>query len=42
MGVMGSYIIQLALSRTKKKITEIVDAKTNAIDKITGDGKTAL
>lgn len=32
MGGIGSYVIQLAMSRAKKKIRGIVDAKTNIAD----------
>lgn len=32
MGLLGSYIIQLIASRAKKRIRQVVDAKTNAID----------
>ncbi len=32
VGAMGSYIIQLALSRAKKKINEVVDKKTDIAD----------
>ncbi len=35
MGAIGTYIITFALSKTKKNIREVVDAKTNKADGIT-------
>lgn len=32
MGMMGSYVIQLVLSRAKKRIRNIVDTKTDIAD----------
>lgn len=32
MGAIGSYLIQLALSKAKKKVREVIDAKTNELD----------
>lgn len=41
MGLFGSYVIQLLMSRGKKKLREIVDVKTNIADgviSLNGDG----
>lgn len=35
MGFVGSYALQLALSRSKKKIREVIDQKTDIADKVT-------
>lgn len=37
MGGIGSYVIQLAMSRAKKKIRQVVDEKTNIADNKNGD-----
>lgn len=46
MGAMGSYIAQLALSRAKKQIRQVIDLKTNIADKVkpavTPDNKEGL
>lgn len=34
MGMVGSYLIQLIMSRAKKKIRTIVDEKTNELDEL--------
>ena len=34
MGALGSYLLQTLLSRAKKKITKVVDEKTNIADGI--------
>jgi len=36
MGAIGSYIIQLGLSKAKKQIRSIVDQKTNELDAMKG------
>jgi putative Mn2+ efflux pump MntP len=32
MGMIGSYLIQFAMSKAKKKVREVIDAKTNELD----------
>ena len=34
MGMIGSYVIQLIMSKAKKRIRNIVDEKTNELDNI--------
>lgn len=39
MGSFGSYILQLVLSKASKRITDIIDVKTNIADGKTPDKK---
>lgn len=32
MGMIGSYLIQYAMSKAKRKVREVIDAKTNTLD----------